>query len=479
MRTRLTPEWWGGQRHKIYTIVVFVIISSLDNAAVAIFPPLYGVIARDLTVTEGALGWITGVRILVAATAAAGWGFWGDRGHRKRLLLYGTLIWSSAILFSATANTYLQLLISQIVAGFGLGCVSSVGFSLAGDFIKPHRRGLILSLWAIAQGFGFGTGSVISSTFGSRYWPAPFLMIAVVGLGFVVLYIFTYEPARGQTEPELAAAFAKGRSYNYRIQVADIRQILAKPSNRWMIWQTFLATLNFGAMIWMPRFLAAKVEVEGYSLETATTAGSLLFLIFQIGSYLAIPAGYWGDRWQQRDLRGRAIIGTLGNLGMVPFHIAFYFVPLYGLAIPEEGGLRAIVWASITSTLTNSWVLLAFMLALGATILAVIDNPNKAALINDVNLPEHRGTLVGMLQIAGGLGLSIGNALAGMAITGWSTYFPPPWNFALVMSIFQLLMLPAGICYYQLVKTTPDDIITVRQTLHARGLLITRQEEIE
>ena len=71
-----------------------------------------------------------------------------------------------------------------------------------------------------------------------------------------------------------------------------------------------------------------------------------------------------------------------------------------------------LIWAAISSMLTNGWVLLTFFLALAATIFSVIDNPNKSALIKDVNLPEHRGTLVGMLAIAGGVGLALGNGLA-------------------------------------------------------------------
>jgi MFS family permease len=471
MYLNLKPAWWGGRTHKAFTIVIFVILSSLDNAAVALFPPLYGLIGRELGVSEASLGFITGLRILISALSAAVWGYWGDRSARKRLLLYGTFTWSIAIFFSGMAQTYPQLLLSQLIAGIGLGSVSAVGFSVASDFIPPHRRGLILSLWAIAQGFGWGTGSVISSTLGAYVWRAPFWIIAMVGLIFTVLYIFTYEPQRGQTEPQLAAAFAAGQGYSYRIQLADIRQILARRSNIWLILQGFMATLNFGALIWMPRFLATKVEVEGYSLETATTVGSMLYLVFQAGVYVSILAGYWGDRWQQRDLRGRALIGTIGNLGMVPFHIAFFLIPLRGLVIPEGAGLPAIVWAAITSMFTNPWVAGAFVLALGATILSVIDIPNRAALINDVNLPEHRGTVVGMFQIASGIGLSIGNGLAGLAFTYLGRYFLPPWNFALALAFFQLVMIPAGLCFYQATKTTPKDILAVRKTLTERGII--------
>ena len=45
------PTWWGGSKHTTFTVVVFVILASLDNAAIGVVPPLIKVIAQDLTVS--------------------------------------------------------------------------------------------------------------------------------------------------------------------------------------------------------------------------------------------------------------------------------------------------------------------------------------------------------------------------------------------------------------------------------------------
>ncbi len=86
------PQWWGGERHVVFTVVVFVILASLDNAAIGVLPPLYAVIAEDFSVGEVSIGFVTALTILVMAVAATVWGYWGDQGGRKRLLLFGTLI---------------------------------------------------------------------------------------------------------------------------------------------------------------------------------------------------------------------------------------------------------------------------------------------------------------------------------------------------------------------------------------------------
>ncbi|VAW07022.1 hypothetical protein MNBD_ACTINO01-1614, partial [hydrothermal vent metagenome] len=37
-QTRTT--WWGCRAHVVYTIVVFVVLASLDNAAIALIPSM-------------------------------------------------------------------------------------------------------------------------------------------------------------------------------------------------------------------------------------------------------------------------------------------------------------------------------------------------------------------------------------------------------------------------------------------------------
>ncbi len=151
---RSRPTWWGGHNHILYTVAVFIVLASLDNAAIGLLPPLYPVIARGLAVQEVSVGLVTALTILIMGIASAGWGYWGDRGGRKRLLLYGSLLWSTMTLLTGVSQSYAQFLLFQVLSAIGLGCVASVGFSIVGDFISPARRGLIMSLWGITQGMG-------------------------------------------------------------------------------------------------------------------------------------------------------------------------------------------------------------------------------------------------------------------------------------------------------------------------------------
>src|SRR3954453_19228337 len=103
----------GGPAHRVYSVVVFVILASLDNVAIGLVPPLYGSIGADLGVSEARIALATTVMFLLSAVAGGGppparppgWFFRPGGGgggggapggappRRKPVLVAGTLIW--------------------------------------------------------------------------------------------------------------------------------------------------------------------------------------------------------------------------------------------------------------------------------------------------------------------------------------------------------------------------------------------------
>jgi len=467
--------WWGKRPHRIYTIVVFLILASLDNAARAVLPPLYAVIAQDLNVTEASLGLVTALSILVVAVTALLWGYWGDRGNRKQLLLWGTLIWSVAMYMTSIATSYQQLLIYHLITAVGIGCIASVGFSIVTDLIPPHQRGLLMSFWGLSQAGGGGFGSLLGSMLGASNWRIPFLYTAGAGFLFAALYFWSYEPRRGQSEPELNKVFESGERYGRRIRKSDLREILANRSNIWLFLQGFMSTIAFGALVWMPRLYIGRLQSMGYDLETATVAGNLLSLIFQMGLYAAILSGIVGDRWQRTNLAARSWLCTIGSIGSVPFLILLFLLPIPEFFIPADATRIEIAWATITNVLGNGWVLVSFLVSLIGFGLMAMDVPNRSALLSELNQPEHRGTVAGMSTLLAGVGLAVGNGLTGIVLAWLSLWAAPPANYAYGLIIFQLFFLPAGYFYYRTTQSTPANIAHARRILVKRG----RQTTIE
>lgn len=452
--------------HRLYTVVVFIILASVDNIAAVLVPPLYQPIAHDLNVGEGAIGVITAVSFLVAAIAAVGWAYTGDRTNRKPVLMAGTLIWAAGTAGSALAANYLAFFGAQMLAAVGLGAVASVGFSVVSDLISPKRRGLVMSLWGVSQGAGTLVGTSLAALLGAADWRRPFWVLTIVGLAATFAYVFTYDVRRGQSEPELRAIFEAGGEYEHRISRADLKGIVTRWTNVWLVLQGITAQVVFGSLVWLPRLFQAKAEAQGFDQQTAIQIGGLFATLFSLGGVLSIVGGMVGDRLQRRTPRGRALVATVGILGGIPFYIVLFFLPLP--LDPLEAG-DSVVGTVLLSVFTVPLVGVSFLLAFVAQACTGANSPNWFALISDVNPPEHRGTIYSAGNLANGIGRAAGNGLVSVAFRGLAAAFPPPLNYALGLALFQLFFVPTGLMYWLASRTAPKDIETVRETMRERA----------
>ncbi len=465
---RARPGWWGNHAHVIYTIVVFVVLASLDNAALAMIPSMVLPISDALDTSPGAIGALTGATIFVTALTAVAWGYAGDSRTRKPLLFWGTIIWAGGSLLSATATTIWTLTAWQMLVAVGLGSIASVGFSVISDFVGPRRRGLAMSFWGISQGIGVLAGGLLASQTGSADFRTPLVLIALAGLGFAVLYLPTYEAPRGFREPELADLYAAGGDYEYRIDRSQLPALFRRRTNLWLVLQGFTAQFAYGSLIWVPLLYQHKVIAEGYSSATGTRVGGLFAALFTVGALFSILFGHLGDRLQRRTPRGRALLSAVGILGAIPVFLVFFWVPLRGLDVTDGAGTITLAAEVLRSVVTNPWAALSFLTAVAAIALTSADSPNWFALISDVNLPEHRGTVFGLGNFVNGVGRSAGTALTAAAASAIERSVPPPLNWALGLSFFQLFFVPTGWCYWKASKSCPADIEEVAATLTER-----------
>ncbi len=473
--SRSTRSSRNSRSRSVYTVVVFVILASLDNAAIALYPVLTNSIASDLGTGETTVALVTTEVILITALTAMAWGYLGDQTRRKPILFWATLMWSAGLWAASGSDTVGELALWTVVVGVGLGAIASVGFSLISDFIPPERRGLAMSFWGLSQGVGGFLGILVGGVLGASDWRQPYIGLAVIGAAFAFLYLTTAEAPRGQSEPALTKVLEAGGSYDFKISRADLPKLLRIRTNPWLILQGLTAQLAYGSLIWVPLLYQSKVEADGYDVATATAVGAVFGAIFQLGGLSSIFAGHLGDRLQQRTARARAIVSAVGVLGAIPFFVVFFFIPLRGLEIPVGEGSMAIVVATLTSVITNPYAGAAFLLCLVAVILTSADSPNWFALISDVNLPEHRGTVFGIANLANGISRAAGNGLTVTVARVLAAGFAAPWNYAIGLALFQLFFVPTGFCYWRASRTCEADIAQVRSTLERRGRLALRE----
>ena len=456
----------------MYSVVVFVVLASLDNVAIGIVPPLYGSIGDTFGVGEGHIALATTAMFLISAVAAIGMAYLGDRTNRKPVLIAGTVIWVVGTVWSGLAGSYPSFLFSQVLAAVGLGGVASVSFSVVSDLISPKRRGVAMSFWGLSQGVGTIAGTLVGGLLGEDNWREPFLVVAAAGLVGTAAYLLTYDVPRGDSQPELA-----GIDYDERINRDDLPRILARRTNIWLILQGFSAQMAFGSLVWLPVLFRARAEDQGYSTGTAVLVGSVFATLFQLGGALWILGGLAGDWLQRRTKRGRALVSSVGVLAAVPFYVVLFFVPMK-IQVPDGAAAGAVIAAVLKDVFTQPTVGLCLATAVFALALTSANSPNWFAMIADVNPPEHRGTVYSLGNLVNGVGRASGNGLIGAVFGGLARAFPPPLNYAVGLAAFQLFFIPTGIMYWLASRTVAKDMADTHAALLAARASATEVEDV-
>jgi MFS family permease len=451
----------GGSAHRVYSVVVFVVLASLDNVAIGLVPPLYGSIGDDLGVSQGHIALATTVMFLISAVAAIGFAYVGDRTNRKPVLVTGTLIWVAGTALSGEAHSYTVFLLAQVIAAFGLGAVASVSFSVVSDLITPKRRGLVMSFWGLSQGVGTLAGTLIGGLLGHNDWREPFLVTAAAGVIATVAYLFTYSVPRGDSQPELA-----GIEYDERIHHDDLPIILRRRTNVWLILQGGTSQIAFGSLVWLPVLFRARAEDQGYTAGTAILVGSVFATLFQLGGALSILGGLAGDRLQRRTPRGRALVAAVGVLAAVPLYVALFFVPMR-IEVPDGASSGAVIRAVLTDVFTEPTVGICLIIAIIALMLTSANSPNWFAMIADVNPPEHRSTVYSLGNLVNGFGRAGGNVMVDVAFRGLAGAFPPPLNYAVGLASFQFFFVPTGVMFWLASRTVAKDMADTHAALLA------------
>jgi MFS family permease len=453
---------------------VFVLLSSLDNAALSLLAPLYRVVGQDLGVPLGAVGGVTAAVILLTAISAVVWGYIGDSRasdggrSRRRELMLGTGIWVAGTGSTALAGSYAALLVAQLAAAIGLGAVASIGFSLISDLVPPRRRGVVMSFWGLAQGAGTVAGTVLAGTVGAVQWRRPFLVLAAIGLVALVAYLGALDTPRGASEPELAGIFAAGERYSYHLHPGEVLAPIRRRTNVWLVVQGVSGQLVYGSLLWLPALLQARLAEQGYADDEAVAVGSLFAAVFQLGGVLSVLGGWLGDRLQRRNPSGRALVAAVGVLASVPFFLLLFVLPLQ-VVRPDGSGFGAEVRAVFVSLTTQPTVAMALGAALVALTLNSANAPNFFALLSDVNLPEHRATVFAAVNLANGVGRAAGNGLAGVLFGALAAAVAAPTNYVIGLAALQAFFVPTGWAWWRAARSAPADLSAVHSALAVRA----------
>ena len=185
-------KWWtlGAMCFALFMIM-------LDNTVVNVALPS---IQRDLDASISGLEWtVNGYTLSFAVLLATG-GRLGDIFGRRRMFLFGVVIFALSSATAGLAPDTTSLVVSRVVQGVGAALMMPATLSIITDAFPPDERGKAMGTWAGVSALALAVGPVLGGFLTEHVsWRAIFYLNIPVAIGAVAAALFAVRESRDTT----------------------------------------------------------------------------------------------------------------------------------------------------------------------------------------------------------------------------------------------------------------------------------------
>ncbi|MFX1569325.1 MAG: MFS transporter [Promethearchaeota archaeon] len=393
-------------------IILVMVLLFLSTACANMLIPSYAAIQEEFNIPQALIAVPDAFFVLISAFFALLWGYYTDRINRKVVILAGAFSWTIGMIFTAISGSYLVLVISRVACGAGLGCVLPVGYSIISDAIPPEERSGWFGTLAILSSISNGAGQGLSSFLGPILtWRFPFILLSVISVIVVIVLFFVKIPQRGASEDELLELIELDLEYSYRISKEDLKRIVSKKSNRYLIIQGFFTVIPGTVLVYFTTsmltlqfFFQIPLEIR---LQTATIFAGMVGIGYILGNSIFARLG---DILFRRNKKNRARLATICLILSIPFALILLLSLrpinparlniIYPSPIPTEELFTYIIRTIGEIFVAYPTYIIFFIFALMASMLGAGPVANRNAIMIDVNMPEHKGTAASFFKLS-------------------------------------------------------------------------------
>jgi AAHS family 4-hydroxybenzoate transporter-like MFS transporter len=218
-------------------------------------------LAKEWGIEPKALGLVSSANLLGMMFGAMFLGNLGDRFGRKRVIVYGTILYACMSLLCLLASNPLQLGILRFLTGLGLGGVLPNVIALTAEISPSSKRAKLTAIPIIGMSLGSGLPSVVAAWLVPIYgWKALFVVGGIVPI-IVALVIAWKLPEsvlfltyRGKRRAEIEA---RARELDPSLQITPdtqfmLRSQVAGESQRGSVSDLFRGSLKFTTpLLWV------------------------------------------------------------------------------------------------------------------------------------------------------------------------------------------------------------------------------------
>jgi len=296
------------------------------------------------------LGWITSAYIVAAAVFIVPFGRYADIVGRRRIFLYGVLVFTIASLACAFSPTESILIAFRFLQGLGGAMIFATSVAIVTQVYGPGERGAALGITIATVYAGLSIGPFLGGILTDRFgWPAIFLVNVPIGLATIALTLqgvrHEWADAAGERfdlggaivygtmlfaaifgmlllpDPAgllwVAAALAAAVLF-YRVERqsrSPLIDLSVFSGNRTFVFSNIAAMINYGATYGVGVLLSLYLQyIQGFS---AGTAGVVLVAQPVVQCVFSPVAGRLSDRVEPRIVATAGMVLTAA--GLAPF----------------------------------------------------------------------------------------------------------------------------------------------------------------
>ncbi len=268
-------RWWT-----LLVLSTALLVISLDNTILNVALPT---IERELDATSGQLQWVVDSYTLVFAGLLLTMGALGDRFSRRGALAAGLLIFGSASLASAFAESATMLITTRALMGVGGALIMPTTLSILTNVFPAEERPKAIGIWAAVAGIGVGVGPAAGGFLIEQFdWTAVFLVNVPIVIAALVAIPKLVPDSRDPEQARLDPVGALLSTIGLAVLTASI---IEAPDRGWtdaMILAGFgsAAVVLTGFIIWELRTSSPMLDVRLFRVRRFTGASGAVTLVF-------------------------------------------------------------------------------------------------------------------------------------------------------------------------------------------------------
>jgi len=409
-------RWWT-----LLVLSTALLVISLDNTILNVALPT---IERELDATSGQLQWIVDSYTLVFAGLLLTMGALGDRFSRRGALAAGLLIFGSASLASAFAESATMLITTRALMGVGGALIMPTTLSILTNVFPAEERPKAIGIWAAVAGIGVGVGPAAGGFLIEQFdWTAVFLVNVPIVIAALVAIPKLVPDSRDPEEARLDPVGALLSTVGLGLLTAAI--IEAPDAG----WTNHVILAGFGSaavvlsafVIWELHTSSPMLNVRLFRIRRFTGASGAVTLVF----FALFGAIYFLTQYMQEVLDYTPL---QAGVRMLPIAAGLIVGGPLSAKLAGRFGTRAVVAAGLTvvagallllsgaetdsgySLVASSLVMLG--LGMGATMA-----PATESIMSSVPL-NHAGVGSAMNDTVRMVGGTLGVAILGSLLSG-------------------------------------------------------------